>query len=153
MEPLPLLQHIKPTYRQRHEYAIVATFNANLRFFEQRVLPNLRASKVLFLMDAGQHRLMLNAEGGSQPPQLTGIQYQVAPVYVPRGVFHSKLILCLSESRSRLVLGSGNMSRDGYMSNAELFSIVESENDPDDGATTLVGEACDFLDRLSKTDL
>ena len=153
MDVLPLIQHIKPSYRQRHDYAIVATFNADLRFFEQRVLTNLRAHNVLFLMDEGQYRLLMRKIDELQNPRLAGIRYQVAPVSVHNGVFHSKLILCLSEKHSRLVLGSGNMGRPGYMANAEIFSIAESDNDQPDKSTALIGEACDFLNELAQVAL
>lgn len=148
MESLPLIQNLKASYRQRHEYAILATFNADLRFFEQRVLSNLRARKILILMDEGQHRALVQQKDLALSPRYAGVYYQVEPVHVPKGVFHSKLILCLSEKRSRLVLGSGNLNRQGYMANAEIFSIIESENDHPDEATVLINEACVYLQDL-----
>jgi hypothetical protein len=152
MEVLPLLQHIRPSYRQRHEYAIVATFNADLRFFEQRVLSNLRARSVLLLMDEGQYHLLTQRDDALSNPRFAGIYYQVEPVAVSHGVFHPKFILCLAEKRSRLVIGSGNMHRQGFMANAEIFSVIESDNDQPDEATTLVSEACDFLQDLTRKD-
>jgi len=150
MESLPLIQNLKASYRQRHEYAILATFNADLRFFEQRVLSNLRARKTLILMDEGQYRVLAQRTDMALSPRYAGVYYQVEPVAVPKGVFHSKLVLCLSEKRSRLVLGSGNLNRQGYMANAEIFSIIESENDQPDEATVLISEACDFLRDLTQ---
>lgn len=150
MEFLPLIQNLKASYRQRHEYAILTTFNADLRFFEQRVLSNLRARKILILIDEGQHRTLVQQTDLASSPRYAGVYYQVEPVTVPKGVFHSKFILCLSEKRSRLVLGSGNLNRQGYMANAEIFSIIESENDHPDEATALISEACDFLGDLTQ---
>lgn len=150
MESLPLIQNLKASYRQRHEYAILATFNADLRFFEQRVLSNLRARKTLILMDEGQYRALIQRTDMAISPRYAGVYYHVEPVSVPKGVFHSKLILCLSEKRSRLVVGSGNLNRQGYMANAEIFSIIESENDHPDESTVLISEACDFLRDLMR---
>lgn len=150
MEFLPLIQNLKASYRQRHEYAILTTFNADLRFFEQRVLSNLRARKILILIDEGQHRALVQQTDLASSPRYAGVYYQVEPVTVPKGVFHSKFILCLSEKRSRLVLGSGNLNRQGYMANAEIFSIIESENDHPDEATALISESCDFLRDLTQ---
>lgn len=150
MESLPLIQNLRSSYRQRHEYAILATFNADLRFFEQRILSNLRARKILILMDEGQYRAVIQQNELTSNPHYAGVSYQVEPVAVPKGVFHAKFILCLSEKRSRLVLGSGNLNRQGYMANAELFSIIESENDHPDESTVLISEACDFLRHLSQ---
>jgi hypothetical protein len=152
MEVLPLIQHIRPSYRQRHEYAIVATFNADLKFFEQRILSSLRARNVLFLMDEGQYHLFMQRNDSEPGPRYAGMYYQVEPVVVPKGVFHPKFILCLSEKRSRLVIGSGNMGRPGFMANAEIFSVIESDNDQPDEATALVNEACDFLKNLAQGD-
>lgn len=149
MEPQSLLQHLKPPPRQRYDCAIVATFGADLRFFEQHVFPNLRAQRVLCLMDAGHFQQLTQGEA-TQAARFAGIRYQVAPVSAPGGVFHPKFIVCLSEKRFRLFLGSHNLTQAGYLSNAELFTCVEGESESADEATALVNDLCDFLEALTQ---
>lgn len=149
MEPLSLLQYLKPSHRQRYDYAILATFNADLRFFEQHVLANLRAQRVLCLIDASHYQQLTHAEA-AQPARYAGVRYQAAPVFVPGGVFHPKFILCLSEKRFRLFLGSHNLTQAGYLSNAEIFTRIEGENDLTDETTALASELCDFLEVLTQ---
>ena len=150
VKPLRVLTEIRSERKQK--YAIVATFNGNLRFFERSVYRHLRAHQTLVLMDAGLYEHMMGGLSSGDGPRYAGVRYSVEPVYVRGGVFHPKFILTLSDNRAHLLLGSGNLGEAGYMRNAELFSKLEAtriEGQPLDEAGFVVAETCSFLKRLA----
>lgn len=150
VKPLRVLAEIRSERRQK--YAIVATFNGNLRFFERSVHRRLRAHQTLVLMDAGLYEQMMGSLSSGDGPRYAGVRYSVEPVYVKSGVFHPKFILTLSGDRAHLLLGSGNLGEAGYMRNAELFSKLETvkiEGRPLDEAGLVIAEICSFLRRVA----
>jgi len=149
MKPLRVLTEIRSTRKQR--YAIVATFNGDLRFFERSVYRRLNAYHTLVLMDAGWYDQMMGGFTSGAGPRYAGIRYSVEPVYVKDGVFHPKFVLVLSDNRAHLLLGSGNLGESGYMRNAEVFTRLEAskiEGKPLDEAGRIVVELCSFLKHL-----
>lgn len=154
VKPIRVLAEIRSERRQK--YAIIATFNGNLRFFERSVHRRLRAHQTLVLMDAGLYEQMMGGLTSGAGPRYAGVRYSVEPVYVKSGVFHPKFILTLSGDRAHLLLGSGNLGEAGYMRNAELFSKLEAvkmEGRPLDEAGLVVVEICSFLRRVANEEM
>jgi len=118
----------------RFENCVIVTYNADLVFYEQVVLPILRSRGCynnLVVMDLQQYSRSLDFARGEI--RRLGHQYTVWPVAMP-GAFHPKLILLTAEKQGKLVLGSGNLTVRGYSSNWEVFSEVAraaKENDED----------------------
>ena len=104
------------------KHALILTFGAELPFFENglwRQLPSGCHNRVI-LMD-GAHYLQ-----ASQIHARDGLARQINQRYVVDGMFaahaaHAKVILLASPSRGRLLVGSGNMTWQGYASGGELF--------------------------------
>lgn len=127
-EPFPLLKRLKVG---SYENCVIITYNADLYFFEQVVLPTLRShgcNNNLVVMDLRQYEASL-LSGGNHLASL-GKTYSVWPVSVP-GAFHPKLILQSGQQNGRLILGSGNLTVRGFSSNWELFTEIPRSGDGD----------------------
>ena len=108
----------------RFENCVIVTYNADLVFYEQVVLPILRSRGCynnLIIMDLQEYSRSLDFARGQI--RKLGHQYTVWPVGMP-GAFHPKLIFLSAEKQGKLVLGSGNLTVRGYSSNWEVFSEV-----------------------------
>lgn len=127
-EPFPLLKRLKVG---SYENCVIVTYNADLFFFEQVVLPTLRShgcNNNLVVMDLRQYEASL-LSGGNRLASL-GKTYSVWPVSVP-GAFHPKLILQSGQRNGRLILGSGNLTVRGFSSNWELFTEIQRNSEGD----------------------
>ena len=120
-EPFSLLKQLKVG---SYENCVILTYNADLFFFEQVVLPTLRSRGCynnLVLMDLRQYEASL-LSAASHLGSL-GKSYSVLPVKAS-SAFHPKLILQSGQSGGRLILGSGNLTVRGFSSNWELFTEI-----------------------------
>lgn len=127
-EPFPLLKRLKVG---SYENCVIVTYNADLYFFEQVVLPTLRShgcNNNLVVMDLRQYEASL-LSGGNRLGSL-GKTYSVWPVRVP-GAFHPKLIFQSGQRSGRLILGSGNLTVRGFSSNWELFTEIQRNAEGD----------------------
>lgn len=125
-EPFCLLKQLKVG---SYENCVILTYNADLFFFEQVVLPTLRShgcNNNLVLMDLKQYEASLVS--ASRHLGSLGKLYSVLPVKA-FGAFHPKLILQAGEKTGRLILGSGNLTVRGFSSNWELFTEVHRDKD------------------------
>lgn len=110
----------------RASLALVGSYNVYFPFFEQVVLRKLRASGcgyVVLMMDAGQLSAAMQAE--ETRPRLAGLEYGLLPVQAP-GAFHPKFLLLAGKDRSRLVVGSHNVTLAGFGLNKEITTLFEA---------------------------
>lgn len=106
-----------------YNFALVSTFNANLDFFDQFVLRNLRrggCEHVILFMDA---RMGIKAIEDS-PWNKAGKEYVLHPIK-QAGAFHGKIAFLIGEKRAKLILGSHNFTLSGFRKNRELTSLLE----------------------------
>ncbi len=125
-EPFSLLKQLKVG---SYENCVILTYNADLFFFEQVVLPTLRShgcDNNLVLMDLRQYETSL-VSAASHLGSL-GKSYSVLPIRA-LGAFHPKLILQTGPNSGRLILGSGNLTVRGFSSNWELFTEIHRDKD------------------------
>ena len=105
------------------KYVLGTTYTLSLAFFESVVFPFIDRSKLkscLILCDAvGYQRALTEAaalQGAAQ-------DYIVVPAPVS-GSFHPKVWLIVGEGEAALLVGSGNLTQAGFMTNAELFDLI-----------------------------
>ena len=105
------------------KYVLGTTYTLSLAFFESVVFPFIDRSKLkscLILCDAvGYQRALTEAaalQGAAQDYMVVS-----APV---SGSFHSKVWLIVGEGEAALLVGSGNLTQAGFMTNAELFDVI-----------------------------
>jgi hypothetical protein len=105
------------------KYVLGTTYTLSLAFFESVVFPfidrsNLKACLILCDMD-GYQRALTEAAA----LQSAAEDYMVLPAPVS-GCFHPKVWLAIGEDQAVLLVGSGNLTQAGFMTNAELFDAL-----------------------------
>jgi len=109
---------------------------------EERTLDYLREAReklqqvpVSVIVDAGERR------GGRR------LIYDIYEVELKKTAFHPKSILLLFQNRARLIIGSGNLTKQGYTSNLEIFAALDISYQ-DRKLTHLLGEYIAFIERI-----
>lgn len=102
--------------------AIIATYGADLEFYERILLRQLSRTQRKVIFCDGQQAIRRLAEPDSQMRlhQLNRT-YVLAPLRTSRAA-HAKLIMLLSKDRGLLAVGSGNLGMPGYASQGECFA-------------------------------
>jgi hypothetical protein len=76
------------------------------------------------------------------------LRWDVLPVVVPHAVQHAKLALLVWANRVRVVIGSGNLTKEGYRENLEVFGCLETAREQA-GHHAAVLESITFLERVA----
>jgi len=104
---------------KNNQYIILTSFNFDPYFFDSFLLPVLekhnRTAQIVVLVDEGQYNL-------SYPrfTNRTGVDYHLIPIRLKNGVFHPKFFLFASKDAITTLIGSSNLSLQGFTNNAEL---------------------------------
>jgi hypothetical protein len=133
--PLPLLAYAWPL-----RDLLILGYNANLGFFERAGLAKARSrgARVTLISDAD----MVLAD--SEATRFAGRAYLDArAIGLGGGAFHPKLVVALGQERAEILIGSGNTSPGGWISNAELWTLLKATSD---GAPSTLARVADFLD-------
>lgn len=113
----------------RFESAIFLTYTLNLRYFEQIILPELARAgitRIVIISDERGYRDAL--ELGLRGVEGIGRQYVCAPVHsLHHGLQHAKVVLLSGPRRGRLLVGSGNLTMQGWTRNLEAFCRFDHE--------------------------
>ncbi len=116
---------------KKPRFVLGTTYTLSLAFFESvvfPVIPRRDLKHCVIISDShGYHRSL--DEGGAL--QGAAQSYMVVPAPIS-GCFHAKVWLLLGESEASLLVGSGNLTQSGFMTNAELFDSLHftSDNPP-----------------------
>lgn len=123
--------------------ALILTFNANLGFFERAALTRLRArgARVTLVSDADVVHADPDAVRFAGRSYLDG-----RSVCRSGGAFHPKLIITVSADQAAVLVGSGNASPGGWMTNAEIWTLLRAT--AEEGAPAALARIADFLDGL-----
>jgi hypothetical protein len=132
-------QCLKPTH------VLGTTYTVSPAFFEGLVLPEIsreRLRRCLILCDSkGFQQSLMEASA------LRGVGRDYMAICVPtQHAFHPKVWLMVNPNEVALLVGSGNLTQSGFMTNAELFDgvlLTTNGKNP-----TLVGDILRFLDGL-----
>lgn len=112
---------------KEYHTSVILTYGANLAFYEQVILSRLwraNSRNNLIFMDADRYFETIDDYRDSIG--YVGRRYLVVPVQL--GVlqsFHPKFIFLLGTDRSRLLIGSGNLTFNGYGNNLEIFTQLD----------------------------
>lgn len=122
------------------------TYALSLSFFEAVVLDALvrggaRAQPVI-LADVQGVRGSL----GEQGARLVGRDYEVEPISVFGGVFHPKLTALVSDTECHVLVGSGNLTFNGWGGNCEVIEHLHSGF-----AATAIADVAEFFELLPRT--
>lgn len=82
-------------------------------------------------------------------PRQTTLKWDQLPIQVPGGIQHAKVTLLVWERLVRLIVGSANLSRQGYRRNRELFAALDFFDAPDSAPLRILHDALAFTDVLT----
>ncbi|MCY4370069.1 MAG: hypothetical protein OXF41_11805 [bacterium] len=131
---------------------IIATYGADLEFFERVLLRQLSKTRYRVIFSDGRQvtRWLAESHGRTQLRQVNRT-YVLAPVRA-KGAAHAKMIMLLSQDRGLLAVGSGNLSMNGYASQGECFSRYSwSEDDQSQMGEFLAARS--FIDQICEQTL
>lgn len=119
------------------------TYALSLSFFEAVILDGLvrggGGSQPLILADVHGVRESLSEQGAHR----VGRDYEVEPIAVSGGVFHPKISVLASGDECHLLVGSGNLTFNGWGGNCEVIEHLHSGFAPD-----AIADAADFFELL-----
>jgi hypothetical protein len=146
IEAIKLSDFFKKIKKPR--YVLGTTYTLSLAFFESSVYPLLDRSNLkscLIISDSIGYQRALT-EG---PALMSAAQnYLVVPAPAS-GCFHPKVWIIVGENEAAILVGSGNLTQSGFMSNAELFDSVHfSTTLP--GPVEVLGSMKSFVTGLSQ---
>jgi hypothetical protein len=72
------------------------------------------------------------------------LRWDLLAARVPRGILHAKVSLLLWSSHARLIVGSANLTEDGYRRNQEVFGVLDYF-DGSAAPLSVLGEVREFL--------
>jgi hypothetical protein len=130
-----------------YDHSLIATFGADLGFFEQdlwRSLGEVR-NRIVLVDDIMLAKSLEDAAAGQRLRHLN-VNYVGAPVTNPNA-FHAKLILLTGPDAGLLLVGSGNLGMSGYASQGELFCRYRYEEGKEEDLSAF-SSVKEFVDRI-----
>lgn len=123
------------------------TYALSLSFFEAVILDALvrggGSAQPLVLTDVHGVRESLSEQGAHR----VGKDYDVEPVAVSGGVFHPKLTILMSGAECHVLVGSGNLTFNGWGGNCEVIEHLHPGFAPD-----AIADAAEFFERLPSSN-
>ncbi|TGQ70833.1 hypothetical protein EN805_00015 [bacterium M00.F.Ca.ET.162.01.1.1] len=140
LSPLDLIS-ARPWHR-----AVFTTYALSLSFFEAVLLDALvrgGGREALILADIEGVRAGLSEQGARR----VGRDYEVEPISVTSGVFHPKLSALVADDECHLLVGSGNLTFNGWGGNLEVVEHLHPGF-----AADAIDDAADFFELLALAD-
>ena len=131
------------------DHAVICTFGADLAFYEGPLWRHIARARnrIVLADDLMLARQMSDLAAGGSRLRHVNINYLVSPITNPRRA-HAKLILLTDATGGTLLIGSGNVSLDGYASRGEAFCRYDISAD-DTAHLGAFQAAKDFLDIMA----
>ena len=125
-----------------YEHVIFGTFRFDPIFFEEKILPIIKskdARNVVVLIDRAEY------QSSFENMTKAGQEYYVDYCYANKK-FHPKFMLAIWDTGIKLVMGSSNLTKAGWFSNAELVVSIEyNTSKKDDESIQILSEFGKFL--------
>jgi hypothetical protein len=111
------------------KHCLILTYGVNIPFYENSLWKQLgrHCHNNIILADGGQYLESSAVYAEKEPVRLLNQKYVVDGFYA--STFHPKVILLTNEERGRLLIGSGNLSWQGYASGGEMFTQYQYNAD------------------------
>jgi hypothetical protein len=138
---------------------LATTFEFDAAFFEEELLPRFLGLRFdstenerTFIIEREEAlcptRVAVLVEASKLDPGQTTLYWDQIPIQVPGGVQHGKLSVLVWERLARLIVGSANLTRQGYRRNRELFAALDFFDASDSAPLKILHDALAFLDAL-----
>lgn len=138
---------------------LATTFEFDAGFLETELLPRFLGLRFdhteherTFVVEREESlattRVSVLVDASKFDPRQTTLQWDQLPIQVPGGIQHAKVTLLVWERLVRLIVGSANLTRQGYRRNRELFASLDFCNTADSAPLNLLQDALTFIDIL-----
>lgn len=138
---------------------VATTFEFDAGFFESELLPRFLGLRFdhtenerTFIIEREESlaitRVGVLVDVSKFDPRQTTLQWDQLPIQVPGGIQHAKVNVLVWERLVRLIVGSANLTRQGYRRNRELFAALDFFDGPDSAPLGLLQDALAFIDVL-----
>lgn len=139
---------------------IATTYTFGARFFESQLLDAFadrhNSRNTIVVIDADTYEDTLNPETDATEfhqtayPKAAGSRYYLAPADSGNATFHPKVVFQAGEKRANAVIGSANLTQQGYTSNREIVTSVATEAETTDTeAAALLNDCRSYLQQLA----
>jgi HKD family nuclease len=139
-----ILSELKET-EEDYTNAVLGTFEFDANFFEDHILPILDhkdIDNIILLVDR------IDYENSFKKAKRAEVRYFIEPVSITN-TFHPKFILLTSDAGGKLILGSANITLEGFTRNAEILTSLEySEDNPSQETFSVFHRLKEFLCKL-----
>ena len=109
--------------RRRYHSAILTTFSFDPDFFEQQVMSHLRLCgirNVNVLVDGYNFNEVVHQTAGRVTRDESSSLYSIYPIF-QSAIFHPKIWVLIGQNEGLLIVGSGNLTSAGHLSNDEIW--------------------------------
>lgn len=138
---------------------VASTFEFDAGFFEAELLPRFLGLRFdhtenerFFIIEREESlattRVAVLVDASKFDPRQTTLQWDQLPIQVPGGIQHAKVTVLVWERLVRLIVGSANLTRNGYRCNRELFAALDFSDAPDSAPLSVLRDALAFIDTL-----
>jgi phosphatidylserine/phosphatidylglycerophosphate/cardiolipin synthase-like enzyme len=140
---------------------MASTFEFDAAFFETELLPRFLGlrfdhteNELTFLIER-EEKLALAAAAvlvdvHKVDPGQTTLRWDQVSIAVPgsQSIQHSKITVLAWERLVRLIVGSANITRQGYRRNREVFATLDFYDDPESSPHRLIADTLSMLDGI-----
>ena len=138
-------------HRGKYHSCILACYNFDFSFFEERVLPTLRTANIKNVNVLADGNYLEQAQEMTTGKEFKfNKTYNFLPVY-EQGVFHPKIMLLTGLKQGLLIIGSGNITSSGLSTNDEIWGAFHLDNKENENAA-LFAKAWKYLQTFTSVD-
>jgi phosphatidylserine/phosphatidylglycerophosphate/cardiolipin synthase-like enzyme len=139
---------------------LASTYEFSAEFFETSLLPLFLGLKYdhadrdkVFLRDLGkilaEKYVTVLVDSEKYDVRQASRRWEQLPVRIPGGVQHSKVTVLAFENLIRLLVGSANLTLQGFRQNHEIFSCLDFYDSPGSAPLSVLNQALGFMERLA----
>jgi len=140
-------------------FCVATTFEFDASFFEAELLPRFLGLRFdhtenerTFIIEREESLATTHVgvlvDASRFDPRQTTLQWDQLPIQVPGGIQHAKVTVLVWERLVRLIVGSANLTRQGYRRNRELFAALDFFDAPISAPLSVLRDALAFIDTL-----
>ncbi len=143
-EKIDLLEEIQKVSPFSH--ILITTFKYSQQFFEKQVFPHFKDKTLpLILVDYKEYQNNALEFGTSK---LAGRKYFIESIkHEKKKIFHPKLFLAVNENEIMILIGSNNLTYEGFNKNAELVVPIILDFKTNENLE-LITDILDFLESI-----
>lgn len=135
---------------------LATTFEFNAEFLESELLPRFLGlrydhteNEPSFLVEREEAlalaRVAVLVDQSRLDSQQSTLRWDQLPIRIPNGIQHAKITVLAWRNFVRILVGSANITRDGYRRNREVFAALDFWNDPKSTPRRLFFETLDLM--------